>query len=100
MQADAQPCPNWADDQLVVIDLLNSIAVPDGGAGGSLNGTINGRFVAGTASEALCHAIATFESRQFPGQCSGVVEPDGRLLARMEALAMPDGYAVAKRAGD
>jgi hypothetical protein len=84
----------------VVIDLLNSIGVPDGGTGGSLNGTINGRLVAGTASEALCHAIAAFEDRQFPGQRSGVVEPDGRLLARMEALATPDGRAVAKQGDD
>ncbi len=86
-------CQNWIKDQQTVIDLLNRIAVGDGGTGGSLTGKINGRLVDGMASDALYGAISRFESKHFPGQTSGFVDPGGRMLARMEALAAAKGRA-------
>lgn len=82
-QAGGRQCQNWADDQQVVIALLNRIPVRDGGAGGSLTG----RVVAGLSSEVLYRAISRFEDRHFPGQRSGFVDPGGPMLVRMEALA-------------
>lgn len=84
---DGRHCQNWPDDQLTVIDLLNSVAPYDGGAGGSLDGNINGRLVAGISSDALYRAISQFEDTQFPGQCTGVVAPDSLLLRRLEELS-------------
>lgn len=86
---DGRHCQNWPDDQLTVIDLLNSIAAHDGGADGTLDGNINGRLVAGISSDALYTAIARFEDWHFPGQCGGFVAPDGPLLTRLEELSAP-----------
>ena len=84
-------CQNWADDQQVVIALLNKIPVADGGVGGALTGNIGGRLVPGMASDALYRAISTFEDKHFPGQRSGFVDPGGKMLQRMEALAARPG---------
>ncbi|HKU98677.1 MAG TPA: hypothetical protein VJR58_25520 [Vineibacter sp.] len=70
-----------------MIDLLNSIAAHDGGAGGTLDGNINGRLVSGISSDALYHAITRFEDWHFPGQCSGFVAPDGPLLKCLETMS-------------
>jgi|ERR1700735_539774 len=51
-------CQNWADDQKVIIDLLNSIPRTSGGTQGSLNP----RIVAGICSNELYAAISAFES--------------------------------------
>lgn len=57
-------CQNWKSDQEIVIALLNRIPVADGGAGGSLNG----RVVAGLASDGLYQAILRFQKQHFPHQ--------------------------------
>jgi hypothetical protein len=76
-------CQNWREDQQTIIDLLNRIPVAEGGAGGKLNA----RIIDGMCSDALYRAISQFEDKQFPGQRSGFVDPDGPLLRRMEELA-------------
>jgi hypothetical protein len=86
-QQGGRHCQNWQDDQQTVIALLNRIPVQEGGAGGSLNGNIGGRIVAGMVSDALYRAISTFEDRYFPRQRSGFVDPGGAMLRRMEELA-------------
>jgi hypothetical protein len=82
-QAGGRHCQNWADDQQTVIDLLNRISIPDGGAGGGLGG----RVVAGICGDALYNAIRRFEDKYFPGQRSGFLDPGGPMLKRMEELA-------------
>ena len=79
-QSGFRQCQNWADDQEIVIDLLNGIPVMRGGANGSIPRL---RIILGIASEALCQAITRFEDRHFPGQRSGFVDPDGAMLNRM-----------------
>jgi len=76
-------CQNWADDQEIVRALLNRISAAQGGAAGSLND----RTVVGMCSAALYQAIVRFENQHFPGQHSGFVDPGGKMLQRMEALA-------------
>lgn len=80
---DGRQCQNWKTDQQTVIDLLNRIAVADGGTAGSLNG----RVVAGLASAPLFQAILAFEKKHFPGPPKGFVDPAGTVLAKLEALA-------------
>jgi hypothetical protein len=84
-------CQNWADDQKTVIDLLNRIPVASGGAGASLKP----RIVGGVASNELYAAIVAFETKAFPGQQIGFVEPGGAMLKRMEELAAPAARAPA-----
>jgi hypothetical protein len=76
-------CQNWADDQQTVTDLLNRIAVNNGGAGGSLKAPIR----EGTCGDALYAAIQQFEAKHFPRQRNGYVDPGGAMLKRMEDLA-------------
>jgi hypothetical protein len=86
-------CQNWVDDQQQVIDLLNSIPVAQGGAGGQLGG----RIVLGIASQALNLAIARFEDRYFPGQRSGFVDPGAKMWKRMAsvmAASNPQEYLI------
>ena len=96
-QHGGRHCQNWQDDQQAVIALLNRIPAQDGGAGGSLNGNISGRIVAGMASDALYRAITTFEDKHFPRQRSGFVDPGGPMLKRMEELAARSTKAPANR---
>ncbi|TWT11496.1 hypothetical protein [Reyranella sp. CPCC 100927] len=84
---EGRHCQNWPDDQLMVIDLLNSVGLDDGGAGGTLDGNINGRLVTGISSDALYQAITRFEDRHFPGQRNGFVAPDSPLLKCLEAVS-------------
>ena len=86
-QSGRRQCQNWLDDQNAVIALLNRIPMDAGGAEGSLDGRLNGRMVAGMASDSLYAAIARFEDTHFPRQRSGFVDPGGRMLRRMEELA-------------
>jgi len=86
-KAGQRHCQNWVADQNTVIGLLNQIAMSDGGAEGMLDGSIRGRMVAGTASDALYAAISRFEDMYFPGQRSGYIDPGGRMFRRMEELA-------------
>jgi hypothetical protein len=74
-------CQNWADDQQKVISLLNAIPAPDGGAAG----TINGRVVAGIASDQLYAAILRFQKKHFGAQQTGFIE-FGAQLTKLEAL--------------
>ncbi|WP_315831500.1 hypothetical protein [Bradyrhizobium prioriisuperbiae] len=74
-------CQNWKDDQEVVIGLLNGIPVADGGAWHGLNG----RVVAGIASEPLYRAILLFEKKHFRHQ-SGFVDPNGKMFPLMLKL--------------
>ena len=60
-QLGGRHCQNWSDDQRAVIDLLNRISPPNGGAGGSLYP----RIVAGIASAELYNAMVAFENRHF-----------------------------------
>jgi hypothetical protein len=76
-------CQNWTADQQYVINLLNQIPASQGGA----HGTLNGRIISGISSEALYQAILVFEEKYFPGQRSGFVDPNGKLLQRMEKEA-------------
>jgi hypothetical protein len=76
-------CQNWSDDQKIIIDLLNSISVVNGGTEAKLNV----RTVSGIASDALCQAILVFQKKHFPAQQSGFVEPIGPMLQKIEALA-------------
>ncbi len=76
-------CQNWRDDQQAVIDLLNRISPPNGGAGGSLHP----RIVAGIASAELYNAIVAFENKHFPGQHRGFFEPGTQMYQRLETLA-------------
>ena len=87
-------CQNWIEDQQLVIALLNGIPVTEGGAGGKLAG----RVVLGIASHALNLAILQFEDRQFPGQRSGFVDPDGKMWNRMLDLFKPvhRGFSIMK----
>lgn len=68
-------CQNWKDDQEVVIGLLNGIPAADGGAWH----TLNGRVIAGIASERLYRAILVFEKKHFRHQ-SGFVDPNGPMF--------------------
>jgi hypothetical protein len=76
-------CQNWADDQQIVIGLLNGIPEANGGTEAKLNV----RTVSGIASDALCQAIQVFQKKNFPAQQSGFIEPIGPMLAKMESLA-------------
>jgi len=76
-------CQNWADDQRIIVGLLNRIPAHQGGAGG----TLKPRLVAGIASDDLFAAILRFEDAHFPGQRSGFVDPSGQMLKRLEVLA-------------
>jgi hypothetical protein len=96
-QQGGRHCQNWQDDQQTVITLLNRIPAQDGGAGGSLNGNIAGRIVAGMASDALYRAISRFEDKHFPRRRSGFVDPGGVMLRRMEELAARAAKATANR---
>jgi len=78
-------CQNWADDQQTVTDLLNRIAADNGGAAGSLNAPIR----PGVCGDALYAAIVQFETKHFPRQSNGYVDPGGAMLKRMEDLAAP-----------
>ena len=72
-------CQNWADDQKVIIDLLNSIPRTSGGTQGSLNP----RIVAGICSDDLYAAISAFEDKYWPGQCAaGYIDPGGAMLLK------------------
>src|SRR6266853_2007283 len=79
------------DDQKTVIDLLNRIPAAAGGAAGALgSGQLRPK---GNCSDALYHAIQTFENKQFPkGPHSGFVDPvrnPGKMLfKKMEELAL------------
>lgn len=88
-------CQNWVEDQRTVVGLLNRIPASGGGAGGSLNGNIAGRMVAGMASDELYAAILRFEDKHFPGQRSGFVDPGGAMLKRMQELAARAAVAAA-----
>jgi hypothetical protein len=63
--------------------VLNRIAPPDAGTGGSLKP----RIVAGIASNALYNAIVAFENKHFPRQRSGFVDPGGPMYQKLVALA-------------
>ncbi len=76
-------CQNWADDQKVIIDLLNHIPLTSGGTGGGLNP----RIVAGICSDQLYAAISAFEDRYFPGQRSGFTDPSGPMYQKLTILA-------------
>src|SRR5260370_32194760 len=76
-------CQNWADDQKVIIDLLNHIPLTSGGTGGGLNP----RIVAGICSDQLYAAISAFEDRYFPGQRSGFIDPSGPMYQKLTILA-------------
>jgi hypothetical protein len=86
-QSGGRHCQNWVEDQEAVIMLLNHVPLSSGGAGGSLDGRIHGRMVAGMASEALYASISRFEDMHFPRQRSGFVDPGGAMLRRMQDLA-------------
>jgi hypothetical protein len=76
-------CQNWKEDQRTVISLLNRIPIADGGA----EGTLNVPVISGLASDGLYSSILFFEKRHFPGRPSGIVEPGGLVLAKLELLA-------------
>jgi hypothetical protein len=78
-------CQNWADDQQTTTNLLNHIAVDNGGAAGNLKAPIR----QGLCGDALYAAILQFEARHFQGQRNGFVDPGGALLKRLEDLAAP-----------
>src|ERR1700722_8196460 len=78
-------CQNWADDQRVIIDLLNRVPRTSGGAQGGLNP----RIVAGICSDDLYAAIAVFEDKYFPGQRSGFFDPGGLMYQKLAMLAAP-----------
>jgi hypothetical protein len=78
-------CQNWIDDQNQVTYLLNLIPAAQGGAEGKLDG----QPVLGIASQALNLAILRFEDKNFPGQRSGFVDPDGKMWQLMLKLAKP-----------
>jgi hypothetical protein len=78
-------CQNWADDQKVIIDLLNSIPRTSGGTQGSLNP----RIVAGICSNELYAAISAFEDKYWPGQRSGYIDPGGAMYQKLALLAAP-----------
>jgi len=83
-------CQNWADDQQTVTDLLNRMAVNNGGAAGSLNARIR----QGICGDDLYAAIVRFEARHFPKQRNGFVEPGGAMLKRLEELAKQNANVV------
>src|ERR1700722_257 len=78
-------CQNWADDQKVIIDLLNNIPRTSGGTQGSLNP----RIVAGICSNELYAAISAFEDKYWPGQRSGYIDPGGAMYQKLALLAAP-----------
>ena len=78
-------CQNWADDQKVIIDLLNSIPRTSGGTQGGLNP----RIVAGICSNELYAAISAFEDKYWPGQRSGYIDPGGAMYQKLALLAAP-----------
>jgi hypothetical protein len=82
-QDKGRQCQNYPQDQQTVIDLLNRIPVPNGGAGGGLKEHI----VSGKCSDALYRAISQFEDKYCHGQRHGFVDPGGPMLKRMEELA-------------
>jgi hypothetical protein len=75
-------CQNWKNDQQHVIALLNRFPAEYGGAAGSLNG----RIVAGIASDALYQAIMRFQKHQVPIQ-TGFVGPGDLSLQVLERNA-------------
>ena len=75
-------CQNWKSDQQHVIALLNRFPAEYGGAAGSLNG----RVVAGIASEGLYQAILRFQKHQVPIQ-TGFVGPGDLSLQVLERNA-------------
>ena len=83
-------CQNWADDQRVIIDLLNRVPRTSGGAQGGLNP----RIVAGICSDDLYAAIAVFEDKYFPGQRSGFLDPGGLMYQKLAMLAAPAPIAA------
>ena len=86
-QSGRRHCQNFLDDQNTVIALLDRIPVTAGGTEGMLDGRLAGHMVAGVASDQLYGAISNFEELHFPRQRSGFVDPNGRMLKRMEELA-------------
>jgi hypothetical protein len=76
-------CQNWADDQAIVVSLLNQIPQEQGGADGELHP----RLVAGIASDDLFAAILRFEDKHFRGQRSGFIDPGGPMFRKLESLA-------------
>jgi len=78
-------CQNWADDQKVIIDLLNKIPRTGGGTQGGLNP----RIVAGICSNELYAAISAFEDKYWPGQRSGYIDPGGAMYQKLATLAAP-----------
>jgi hypothetical protein len=84
-RAGGRHCQNWADDQKVVIDLLNRIPRTSGGTQGSLTP----RLVAGVCSDELYAAISAFEDKYFPGQRSGYIDPGGAMYQKLALLAAP-----------
>jgi hypothetical protein len=85
---------NRPEDQLTIINLLNNIPPAEGGPGASLSKSVR----SGICSDELYRAISTFEDKQFPGQRSGYVDPDGAMLQRMEALAAKTAAAATQAA--
>jgi hypothetical protein len=87
-------CQNWKSDQQHVIALLNRFPAEYGGAAGSLNG----RLVAGIASDALYQAILRFQKHQVPIQ-TGFVGPGDLSLQVLERnAAAPAAPAPARPA--
>src|SRR5262249_31304125 len=83
---------NWSDDQRTIIGLLNRIKYSSGGAGGSLDTKV----INGICGAALYSAISRFEDKWFPGQRSGFVDPNGRMLRKIEDLAAPSKARAAR----
>src|ERR1700689_4213435 len=83
-------CQNWTDDQQVVIALLNSIPVSQGGAGGSITGRVIGLF----SSDAVFNARSRFEDKHFPAQRNGFVEPGGAMLKLWEDLSSGNSVVI------
>ena len=77
---------NWPDDQLTVINLLKGIPPADGGPTASLSKSVQ----SGICSDELYRAISAFEDKQFPGQRSGYVDPDGAMLKRTGSVGSSD----------
>jgi hypothetical protein len=86
-------CQNWADDQKVIIDLLNSIPRTSGGTQGSLNP----RIVAGICSNELYAAISAFEDKYWPGQRSGYIDPGGAMYQKLAPAAPTPSSAADHR---
>jgi len=76
-------CQNWKNDQQHVTALLNRFPAEYGGAAGNLNG----RMVAGIASDALYQAIIRFQKHQVPVQ-TGFIGPGDLSLQVLERNAV------------